>query len=884
MAEIPGMNVRPGLSYLLAHPDTLSLTFSAPLLLLGLAALPLFLWRERATIDARLRWLRASAWTLIVLAAAGAALSAYVPHQQLAVVALVDHSASIDEEGRRWQQRYVNELAAALAPDDELAIVGFSGEAQVLQPPAAPIAVDMSADPIGASTDIGTALDTALALFPPDSERRLVLLTDGNDTRGRVDAAAARAASAGVKIYAAVPPHQGGPDAAVEKLALPVLVPEETVFPVRVVVRNYGVSTRGTVTLSVDSKSIGKEAVDLAPGLNSIEIPYRMQGAGSHRIRAEILVDGDVVAANNSRETTLMVGTKPRVLVIADHQRSALSTILQRKDLDVVVVAPGSAPGRVEDLLPYHCVVLDDVAAAAIGAPRLAAIERYVRDFGGGFILVGGTRTYGDPGFKKTALERLLPVTLEARKPPRAERPPLSLMLLLDRSNSMGWHVHREAERSETESKLAYAKRAALAVVQQLKDSDNVGLIAFDVQPYEIAALRPLKQNRAVLEKTIPLLHPDGGTDFLEALEMARRELVAQRSGLAHIILLTDGATNRAAAEHDVVIAELAGAGITATSIRIGAEAEGVELQRALAQKTGGQFYHIDDATMLPQLLLKDTSRALAQAPREDARYSPRLVAASQALRGLRATAFPDVQGYALAHPKDGAEVLLQLTAGDSKDPLLASWQYGLGRVVAFTASLDDDAETWIGWDGFGKFWSQIVHWALRDQAPWEQAIEVDEDAAGLSLTVRTFGDTSATPVVARLLVDPAHPIDLALTATGLRTFSSPLPPLHGGRFPLIVITRGDAGTPAQTTTFVTIPERGSQTMAAEYAVRAPNLALLNQITSSTGGAVDEPLRNVVARGNGTKRIDYPLDWWLVPAAMVLFLVEIALRRLQRGE
>ena len=69
--------------------------------------------------------------------------------------------------------------------------------------------------------------------------------------------------------------------------------------------------------------------------------------------------------------------------------------------------------------------------------------------------------------------------------------------------------------------------------------------------------------------------------------------------------------------------------------------------------------------------------------------------------------------------------MLLYVLARDKKDPVLAAWQYGLGRVVAFTASPEHDAEAWVGWEGFGKFWSQLVHWAVREQTPWDYALDV---------------------------------------------------------------------------------------------------------------------------------------------------------------
>ena len=700
------MTATMSLSYLFAHPETVSVSVRHPALLVLLLAIPAFLIvpRTQGGRHRVARLCRAGAYALVVLALAGVALSARLPSDRLSVIAAVDRSESIDAEGRQWQQRYLDQVAAALAPGDELGVVVFGKDTHVARSPSRPEPVDLETPPVSATaTDIGTALQTAIALFPPDTERRLALLTDGNETRGSGAAQVARAARARVSIYAAVPPHKRAADVSVEKLAVAPLVAEGSVFPVRVILRNQGTARPVGLSLLIDGEQVGTESITLQPGLNAVEIPYRMSGPGSHRLRAQVLAAGDAIPGNNYREATLMIGGKSRVLLVTTQPRSPLANVLQRKDFSVTTVSPSDFPAQVDGLVGYHCVIFEDVTAAGMNARRLEALERYVKDFGGGFIVAAGERTYGDTSFKKTAFERILPVTLEPRRPPRAEREPLALFIIIDRSNSMGYHIRDRLKRSEDESKLSYAKRAALAVVNQLKDTDLVGLIAFDSQPFEVAPLGPLKENRAVLDEDIPRLQPGGGTDFYDALESARAQLVDSRIGTKHAILLTDGDTNRGAGDHYPLIAALAKADISVTTIRIGDDTVNLTLLNDISSRTGGQFYHVENVETLPELLLKDTTQALAQAPRRDETYAPRVGGVSQALRGIKPNELPDLNGYAYARAKPGADVMLYVLARDKKDPILAAWQYGLGRVVTFTAGLDDDAETWVGWEGFGK-------------------------------------------------------------------------------------------------------------------------------------------------------------------------------------
>jgi Ca-activated chloride channel family protein len=882
-AKAVGVNAGMSFTYLFAHLETLGVSLQRPAALLLLGLIPVFVWlartdfaRHRLALSARV-----SAFVLLVLALAGTALSARLPSDRLSLIAAVDLSESIDADGRRWMERYLDQVAKSLAPGDELGVVAFGKDASVIRPPSPPGSVDLGQAAVsGTATDIGRGLDTAMALFPPDAERRLLLLTDGNETRGDSAAKIARAQRSAVTIYAAVPPHSNGVDVAVEKLAVAPLVAEGTVFPVRVILRNHGPVRPVGLRLLVDDAPVGDERLTLQPGLNAVEIPYRMTGAGSHRLRAQVQAIGDTVPGNNYRETTVMIGGKSRALLVTTRPRSSLASVLERKGISVTTVAPVAFPGQVDALLGYHCVIFEDVGASGFDARKLDALERYVRDFGGGFIMSAGERSYGDPGFKKTALERLLPVTLEPRRPPRPEREPLALFILIDRSNSMGYHIRNRLERSDEQSKLAYAKRAALAVVGQLKDSDLAGLFAFDSQPFEVSPLRPLKENRVTLEEDIPRLQPGGGTDFYDALESARAELASSRINTKHIMLLTDGDTNRGAADHYPLIAALAQAEISVTTIRIGDDTVNLTLLHDISSRTGGQFYHVENVEQLPELLLKDTSQALAQAPRRDERFAPRVAGVSQALRGIKPNELPDLSGYAYARAKPGADVLLHVLARDKKDPLLAAWQDGLGRVVAFTASLDDDAETWVGWDGFGKFWSQVVHWAVREQTPWDYALDVHRREGHTTLTVRAFDDADEGVLMARLFTTPERAVDVTLVPHAPREFTAALPALPGGRYPLAITKRSGNRDVTQRTELVTVPDRDEEPQE-EFEADQPNRALLNALTASTGGAVDAPVRTVVGRQPGTRRVDHPLDWLLIPAAMLLFLTDVGLRRLR---
>ena len=246
-----------------------------------------------------------------------------------------------------------------------------------------------------------------------------------------------------------------------------------------------------------------------------------------------------------------------------------------------------------------------------------------MREFGGGVIVAGGRQTFGDGRFRDSALERLLPVTLEARPPRRSSREPLALFLLIDRSNSMGYNSRIGTLRDG--EKLRYAKQAALTVIGQLKDQDLVGVIAFDSQTHEISPLRALAENRGILEDLIPRLAENGGTDFYGALWSATQQLSSSRASRRHVVLLTDGDTNRTAwDEYRSLIAQIAAAQISVTTVRIGDNTVNLKLLQDISRKTSGEFHHVTNAEALPELMLRDTTKALGSTAYGQHMFLPR--------------------------------------------------------------------------------------------------------------------------------------------------------------------------------------------------------------------------------------------------------------------
>jgi uncharacterized membrane protein/uncharacterized protein YegL len=581
-----------------------------------------------------------------------------------------------------------------------------------------------------------------------------------------------------------------------------------------------------------------------------------------------------------------MVAGPPRVLLLTARSHSPVAVVLAQKEFAVEVKAPAQLPRTPEALLGYNAVIAENVVAAEIAPPGLEALQRYVRDFGGGFILAGGQRTFGDPAFKRTPLEAMLPVTLEPRRPPPKERDPVALMVVLDRSNSMGYSSTPEGttipQRDPATSKLHYAKQAALALIRQLKDHDYVGLIAFDSLAYEISPLLRLSENRADLERKIPLLVENGGTDFHDALESSLHQLSSLRASTKHTVLLTDGDTNRNAEEHYPLIEALEQAHISVTTIRIGDDIVNLRLLNDISSRTGGRFYHIENVALLPQLLLRDATAAMARAPLEEIEIQPQAGGASQMLRGIKPT-FPILGDYAFARTRRGADMAVFVPGREEREPILASWQYGLGRVAAFTADPWEDAESWVAWESFGKFWSQVVRWSMRAETPWDFVIEAQRRDGKGKLLVRAFDRGREGSLIARVHVNAEQTEDLTLIPVAPRRYEAELPPsVSGGSYPVTLLSRRAGQDVSQRTEIVPVPAHDEEPQE-EFQTTRPNTVLLEQLALASGGKLDPTVREIAAREPGERLLVYPLERLLIPLAMLFFLADVAVRRLWIG-
>ncbi len=855
--------------------------FERPLLLWLLAAAPLVAFPGVLAMRTGRPWagalsavLRMGVFVALVLMLAGMQLPYRAAAHRMTVVAAIDQSQSIAPDQRQWMRREVTAIGHAMDPRDRLVIIGFGRDAQLLAPLGDPRVVRLSAPKIDTgATDIASALTTAAGLFPPADEKRLVLLSDGVETENRAASELPALAEAGVHIYTAAPPPSAIPRVALTGFEAPETVHAETRFALHLDIASEAKNpVDAHIRLYGDGRALGGHEVVLKPGMNRFELPYQIDRPGAFILRAAIEVAPGVTLVNASAEAAVSVAPPAHVLLIANTPPESLVKALAVRNFSVANAGPHGLSTNPADYLEYQAVIIANVSAAALSPPVQHALNRYVADYGGGLIVTGDTLR--DSKFHGESLEKALPIEFTAQPPPPS-REPIAVYLLIDRSNSMSYDSRFPAVRDG--ERIHYAKEAAIALLNQLDDTDYAGVIAFDSDPYVLGHLRPLGEDRNQLINRISRLQPGGGTDFKEALEIARREILATGLAVREVILLTDGDTNRQYHDHDQLLAEYGKENIPVSTIRIGPDLENLRLLQDFARVSGGVFYRVQDIKKLPQLLVHLTHEAQNMKLHQHTHVA--VTAPSAILNGIGAAEIPPIDFFAKTQPKDGAEVPLVIRSPRRTSPLLTTWQYQLGRSAVFAADPDSMGSlAWIRWNRYAEFWSQLVNWVARAGDSGAFSLHVTNGSDG-ALTIEA-DKVDAIPVgnLFARISGPHRAEDVAMTQMGATLYRGETAPLPRGKYVVTLMIK--AGDTEKVLLRRNIAAVGAESAnGAELRIRPPNRLLLKEVAAQTGGLFNATLANIVHPAGATITDYRSIDSILAPLAIFLLLAEVFTRR-----
>jgi Ca-activated chloride channel family protein len=633
----------------------------------------------------------------------------------LSVVFLVDESGSVPTELRQAAHDYVKQALAQIGPDERAGVVRFGENAIVDQAISGSPAWEPSGRVPGAlATNIGDAVQSGLALFPEGGSRRLVLLSDGLQTAGEARSLVAEAHAAGVELSVVPLGGTSQNEVAIEGVSSPQSVPAGQQYEARAMI--FSSSDRNaTVTLYDGDQQVGQQNVSLNSGKTVVQFNLTAEEEGFRVLRAELSSADDKYSENNTAESYTVVRAPPSVLIVvgANEDGEPLRRALEASEIKATITTADGMPLGMDELAAYDTVVLANVSSEAVGVERQQMLQTYVRDLGRGVIMLGGELSFGAGGYLRSPLEEVLPVTMDVRT--SEQRASIAMTFLVDKSGSMGRCHCGGATKFEptmrTEfgpSKVEIAKLAVARAADLLNSSDQVGVVGFDAEAHELLGMTPMGEiGSDGITLDLQAVTAEGGpTNLYAGIRAAIDQLQGTSAGLKHIIMISDGWTQQA--DFASLLSELQASSITLSTVGAG-EGPG-ELMTELAEGGGGRYYAATSIYTLPDVLLKETVRLAGQYYVEKS-IQPRLSKQSQILRELDVGSLPPLLGYNAATLKPTADGILLSPDGD---PILAQWQYGLGRSVAWTSDMKGRwAVDWVAWPQFSQFAGQMVQWTV---------------------------------------------------------------------------------------------------------------------------------------------------------------------------
>ncbi len=817
--------------------------------------------------------LRAVVYGLTILALAQPVLRLHRGGGTVVVVA--DRSASLPSDALSRQERLIRDVQAYRRPDDRLGVVSFATRAAVEQPPrdAAFGGLTVAHEPD--ASNLSEALHAALETIPADTAGRILLLTDGRYTGKDPREAGGVAVARGIAIDHLLLARGTAGDLAVERVEAPREIRAgEAVLATAWIDSPDDQVVEYTLRRGASLVARGRRRVPRGRSpLVFRDLPGPETGVVHGYSLAVTGRDDDPVAENNkARFLVSTAGDKP-LLCLAASPGSQLPRLLASGGLDVRACAVEELDSRLESLAGYAGLVIENRRADEIGATALATIAAWVRHAGAGLLMTGGRNAFGLGGYYRSALEPVLPVSMELRREHRAFS--MAIVVVLDRSGSMAMPV------AGGRSKMDLANLGTAEVLHLLSDYDEMGVVAVDSQAHVVLPRMPARQLRDQESRILGIQSMGGGIFVYEALKAALAQLAGTSAGIKHVLLFADAADAEQPGAYTKLLETAAGAGITVSVVGLGTPADSdAALLRDIATLGEGRCFFTDNALEVPRLFAQDTFM-VARSTWVTNAVAPRFTMALRALSdGLPATA-PPIGGYNLCYLKPDATAVA-LSPDAHAAPLVALQRHGSGRAAVFTGEADGvESGTFARWSAIGEFYAALGRYCagpLRDGSSGLLAT-LDPIPGGRRLSLH---------------VDPQHPELRALDGLAVETLHH-----RAGRVPRadrhsLAWRRADALS-------VDLPLAGNETLLATLVL--PNgrtlglppvclpyspeftpdagragAALLAELAEATGGRSLADVTDVWSRLPRGRR-SVPLAPYAYLAAALLFLVEIFERR-----
>ncbi len=660
------------------------------------------------------RPLRLFLWLLLVLLLSAPSWESRSGDLDLWV--LVDRSASIEPQVEAQHQEWYRLLEASRPAEDRLRWLDFANAPIEQRPEHGFLYSDDRR-----STQLGQAVEAALASRDPQRSARLLVFTDGQFTDDLTNAEAAlRQAQISMDLRLLSSARLA--DWRIDDFRIPTQVRPGEPFLLEVHVR---ATSDGPVDfiLRRQGQAVGRASINIEGGRGVARLVQRAVLEGAELYQVELMPEGDAIPANNIAEAWVESVGEKRVVLITAYPDDPIGMLLNRNNIRVEVISQASQV-HLGKLSGASAVILHNVHASHLPESFLSGLDFFVREQGGGLLMVGGKHSFGSGGYFQSSLDELLPVSMELRQEHRKLM--MALAVVLDRSGSMSMMV------AGGRSKMELANEGTARTVELLGDQDWMAVHAVDTEAHEIVPMVKVgPQREEIMDRSRRIQSMGGGIYVYTGLKQAWETLQEAPVGQRHIILFSDASDSEEPGQYQQLIAEMRREQATISVIALGRESDpDAGFLKDIAERGEGRIFFSDNASTLPTLFAQETVAVSRSTFVEEAAgvlsLPGWLEMSTQPLEWLSR-----VDGYNLCYIREGAS-LAALSQDEFSAPLTAFWQRGLGRVAAITFPIGGEfSESSRAWPELQSFLMTINRW-LEGESGLQQLMGRARDINGI--------------------------------------------------------------------------------------------------------------------------------------------------------
>ncbi len=707
------------------------------------------------------------------------------------------------------------------------------------------------------ATNFEDALSRALTMIPKNGAGRIVMLTDGKETKGSLVNTASALTSGGIELLAVLYENEQGQDAYVDNVELPGYLYQGDAYSMTVTVEsNY--ETDAKLEIWMGTMRTQSYDVYLNRGTNRFKFSQKVTGESVESFEVKVEAAGDTCEENDSYHAYAVVDSAPKILVVSgmNEDSTQYGNLLKTANCNYQVVSAINAPVTLEGLLEYKSIILENVYLPDLPEGFLQNIETYVKDYGCGLVCCGGKDSYALGGYRDSVLETVLPVDMELRGVD--EVPTTAMIMVIDHSGSMSVDVGGGV------TNLDLAITAAESAVDQMRSTDYVGVISFDDTFSWVVEPVQASDKEAVKEK-IRTIAEGGGTTIQPAVKEAFNGVTKCEADIRHVILLTDGQGE--SRDYSGIISAYNGGKVTLSTVAVGAGADGRLLEQ-VAEDCGGRYYYSDIAADIPKIFAQEVFLS-GDTYLQNGVFGLSVNTGNEVTRGLFEEGWPSIYGYVSATPKNASSVLI---ASEKDDPVLTVMQYGLGHTAAWNTDVTNEwTAGYAGREDYVQLWKRIVDYSVGNTLIGEDSVDVTT-AGGYTQLVYHAEDSGGQTKIEAVYTDPEG-----------NTKTEPLYAVAPGRFEAkletdatgiynVSVRRIDGGEIVNAVTTAAAVQYSD-----EYKFDVDAKAFTDFVTRY--GTLLQQGDNFWKQRKSESKEQYELTKWLICLATLWFVMDVAFRR-----